>query len=488
MSDQPIRLRIAPSPTGEPHVGTAYIALFNLAFAKKNGGQFILRIEDTDRERSELQWEQQIIDGLKWLGLDWDEGPDKGGPYGPYRQSERQEIYAEHVRKLLDSGHAYCCFCTKDRLDALRTEQREKKQNFGYDRQCRDLAADGVASQIAAGTSYVVRLKMPLDGQTIVPDRLRGDVAFDNGGIDDQILQKADGFPTYHLANVVDDHLMAITHVVRAEEWISSTPKHVVLYDAFGWDAPEFFHMPLLRNADKSKISKRKNPVSILDYKTRGFLPEAVNNYLAMLGWTMPDGREMFTVDDFVEHFTWERVNLGGPVFDLGKLTWLNGKYYREKMSDDALADFLRDTVFSQDLMRQLAPLIRERIDTAEQFIDATSYFFNGDIEVDVELIRSKKRTWKEMRKVLEAYAEVVDRQVDFSADALEAMSRGFAEQHGWSPKELFMPIRVGLTGRTATPPLFDSMSVLGRARVRRRLRGTIEAIKKAAVADNKKK
>jgi glutamyl-tRNA synthetase len=486
MSTPTVRVRIAPSPTGEPHVGTAYVALFNLAMARKHGGQFILRIEDTDQERSRPEWEREIMNGLRWMGLEWDEGPDKGGPYGPYRQSERQAIYAEHTELLIERGAAYRCFCTKERLDALREQQKLAKQDPGYDRHCRHLPADEVERRRAAGEPFVVRLAMPTEGQTIVDDGLRGQVTFDNIRIDDQVLLKSDGFPTYHLANVVDDHLMKITHVIRAEEWINSTPKHLVLYRGFGWEPPAFYHLPLLRNDDKSKISKRKNPVSILDYKQRGFLPEAVRNYLAMMGWTMPDGREVFTTEEFFQNFDWARVSLGGPTFDLGKLAWLNGKYYREKLDDAALGKLVRDTLFSEAYLARIVPLVRERIDTLEQFIPATEFFFRGDVTVDVQELKPKKRTFKEVAEILELLAADLDKQVDFSPTALEAMLRAFAEKNGWKSGDLFMPVRVATTGRSATPPLFDTLSVLGRALVRRRIRAAIELSKAAAQAEAK--
>jgi glutamyl-tRNA synthetase len=339
-----------------------------------------------------------------------------------------------------------------------------------------------------AGKPFVVRMKMPLEGETVVQDQLRGEVKIDNRQIDDQILLKSDGFPTYHLANVVDDHLMGITHVIRAEEWISSTPKHVVLYRAFGWEPPLFFHMPLLRNADKSKISKRKNPVSLLDYRARGFLPEAVLNYLAMLGFSMPDEREMFTVDEFIKEFTWDRMSLGGPTFDLAKLTWLNGRYYREKLSDDAWVKLLREDLFSEDFLRKLVPLIKERIDTSEQFVPAVDYFFSGELSYDPASLCPKGKTPKQIRESLEKYAELIDRQVDFSPPALETLSREFSEAEGVTTKEFFMPLRVALTGRTATPPLFETMSVLGRAKVRRRLRHAQDLLRELAKAENVKK
>jgi glutamyl-tRNA synthetase len=488
MTDRPVRVRIGPSPTGEPHVGTAYIALFNLAFAKKNGGKFVLRIEDTDQERSRPEWEAQIMSGLRWLGLEWDEGPDKGGAFGPYRQSERQAIHQKHAHILVERGAAYRCFCTKERLDRLRTEQKAAKVREGYDRHCRELAKPEIDAQLSRGAPFVIRMKMPIEGKTIVKDRLRGDVEFENAGIDDQVLLKSDGYPTYHLANVVDDHLMEITHVIRAEEWINSTPKHVVLYAAFGWQEPVWVHMPLLRNPDKSKISKRKNPVSLLDYRQRGLVPKAVLNYLAQLGWSMPDGREMFSLQEFIDNFTFDRISLGGPVFDIAKLTALNGKYFRENLTEDDLADLLLGELFSRAYIKAIVPLIRERIDKAEDFIPKTEYFFRGDVTYQPEELKPKHRSWRELFEALEAFSTEIDAQVDFSAQALETFARGFAERAGWKPGDLFMPIRVAVTGRSDTPPLFDTMSVLGRALVRRRLRSGLELSKREAAEESKQK
>src|SRR5512147_1603360 len=331
-----VRTRIAPSPTGDPHVGTAYVALFNYALARRHGGRFILRIEDTDRERSSAASETMIFEALRWLGLQWDEGPDVGGPHGPYRQSERTAVYREHADRLVERGAAYPCFCTRERLDALREEQKAKKLNFGYDGLCRAVDRDEAARRRASGESCVVRLAMPAEGETVVNDLLRGEVRFDNAQVDDQVLLKSDGFPTYHLANVVDDHLMGITHVIRAEEWLSSTPKHVELYKAFGWQAPEWIHMPLLRNADKSKISKRKNPVSLDYYRAAGFLPEALLNYLGTMGWSIAGDREKFSLAEMIEAFTFDRLRLGGPVFDLVKLAAMNADYLRA-LDDDGI-------------------------------------------------------------------------------------------------------------------------------------------------------
>jgi glutamyl-tRNA synthetase len=476
-----VRVRIGPSPTGEPHVGTAYIALFNLAFARQQGGQFILRIEDTDQERSRPEWERQIVDGLRWLGLQWDEGPDVGGPHGPYRQSERLEIYRQHVDQLLASGRAYRCFATKEELDELRARQKAAGLPLGYDRRSRELPQATIDAELAAGKPFVVRLKAPLQGTITVQDRLRGAVDFDAGQVDDQILLKSDGYPTYHLANVVDDYLMGITHVIRAEEWISSSPKHVLLYEAFGWTPPIFVHMPLLRNADKSKISKRKNPVSILDYRQRGFHPKAVVNFLAQLGFTMPDQREVFDLDEFVQALDWDRVILGAPVFDLDKFTWLNGKWFRERLDTGELTDFLRDEVFARDKIAALVPLMRERIDLGEQFIPGTEYFFRGDVQLAVELLRPKRHDLAELARVLQSALEAFERHTPYEPESLEALGRSIAEAEGWKAGDLFMPLRVALTGRKASPPLFDVMAVMGRALVRRRLQAAIELAKTTA-------
>jgi len=329
-----VRVRVAPSPTGDPHVGTAYMSLFNLAFARQQGGQFVLRIEDTDRARYVADSEQQIYDTLHWLGLDWDEGPDKGGPHAPYRQSERSESYRVHVERLLADGHAYHCWCSTERLAQMREEQQKAKLPTGYDRLCVGRTREERAALPGCSESPVVRMLVPADVPLMFVDVIRGEVRAPRP--DDQVIVKADGFPTYHLANVVDDHEMGITHVVRGEEWISSTPKHLLLYDWLGWKRPAFAHMPLLRNTDKSKISKRKNPAArLMWFQEQGYLPEALVNFLALMGYSQPDGAEVFSFDDMVAAFDWGRVNAVGPVFDLDKLAWLNGHYIRELSVED---------------------------------------------------------------------------------------------------------------------------------------------------------
>jgi len=477
---RPVRVRIAPSPTGDPHVGTAYIALFNYAFAKSRGGKFLLRIEDTDRARSTPESEAAILRALSWVGLAWDEGPDIGGPHGPYRQSERLAIYKRELEPLLASGAAYRCFCTAERLEAVRIEQRRQGLFVGYDGLCHGRTSDDVATRLGAGEPYVVRLAMPRTGETVFVDRLRGEVKFENAQIDDQILLKTDGFPTYHLANVVDDHLMAVTHVIRAEEWLSSTPKHVQLYKAFGWQAPEWVHMPLLRNADKSKISKRKNPVSLDYYRDAGFLPEALLNYLGTMGWSISGDREQFTLPEMVAAFSFDRVSLGGPVFDLVKLSAMNADYLRA-LDDAAIVARLREWRLSDERLRALIPLARERMQRLDEFVPLTDFFFSGDLDyapVAKDLL-PKERTPKQVAEMLGLFSEALDTQRDFSPPGLEAFTRGFAEKNGWSSKELFMLLRVAATARKATPPLFETLSVLGRELVRRRIRLCSELIKK---------
>ena len=476
-----VRVRIAPSPTGDPHVGTAYIALFNYCFARKNGGQFILRIEDTDRTRSTPESEQAILRALRWVGLEWDEGPDKGGPYGPYRQSERGAIYREHADQLLASGRAYRCFCTAERLAELREQQKKEKKNLGYDGHCKSLSRDESARRAAAGDEHVVRLAFPKTGKTAFKDLLRGGVEFDNAQIDDQVLLKSDGFPTYHLANVVDDHLMEITHVIRAEEWISSTPKHVELYDAFGWTPPVFVHMPLLRNADKSKISKRKNPVSLDYYADAGILPEAMLNFLGLMGWSLGNDQEKFGLDEMIAAFDITRVRLGEPVFDLEKLNWLNAQYLKE-LSESELVERLRAWRFSDAKLGQMAKLVRERMRRLDDFVGLTDFMFSGDLDYAAVLADMVPKERKP-QEIASALADLVDAfeavRGPWAAAVTEPIARKYCDDKGWKIKELFMALRLAMSGRKTSPPLFESMEVMGKELVRRRLRLAAEQLGK---------
>ncbi len=485
----PIRVRIAPSPTGDPHVGTAYIGLLNLIYARQRGGQFILRIEDTDRARFVARSEQMIFDSLRWLGLTWDEGPDVGGPYGPYRQSERTEIYRQHVQLLLDNGTAYRSFETAEELEAMRRSQLAAKLPPRYNGAHRELSEAQIQQFLDEGRPYVVRLKVPAEGETSFRDELRGEIKFSHNNVDDQVLMKSDGFPTYHLANVVDDHLMRITDVIRAEEWISSTPKHVLLYQAFGWELPRFWHMPLLRNLDKSKISKRKNPVSLIYYRQAGFLPGAVLNFLGLMCGGMPAGGkvneeknpevEIFDLPKMLEQFVFERISLGGPVFDLVKLKWLNGEYLR-KLSPEAFFEQLRTVLFSDEYLRAIAPLVQTRIETLGQFGDLADFFFRDEVVPAAEVFLPRKRTLEE---TLGFTAEILTalEACDWTTDALDAALRGVGSGKEWSVKENFMLVRAILTGRTTSPPLLESLVVFGKARSLDRVRRFLDAQKKLA-------
>ncbi len=476
------RVRIAPSPTGDPHVGTAYIGLFNYVFARRYGGTFILRIEDTDQARSTPGSEDAIFAALRWLGLAWDEGPDVGGDHGPYRQSERLDIYRAHAERLLQGGRAYRCFCPRERLDILRKQQMAAKLTLGYDRHCRGLDPQEAVRRAEGGERFVVRLAVPRAGETCFADGLRGEIRIANQEIDDQVIMKSDGFPTYHLANVVDDHLMGVTHVIRGEEWITSTPKHVLLYRALEWDLPEFYHLGLLRNPDKSKLSKRKNPVSVDHYRSLGYRPETFLNFLATLGFSMPDGRERFTLDEMTKAFHWDRVSVGGPVFDVTKLDAFNGDDIRA-MDVTSLMTQIQEHVLTQERLAKILPLVHERIARLDDFIPYAAIFFGGS--VDYRLVASKlklkKRTRKEVVGVLRAYLEELEKDLRgraFGAEGLEAFSREFCDRQGFKPKELFTLLRLGVTGRVAAPPLFDTMAVVGKDRCRLRLRDTLAFLK----------
>lgn len=478
----PPRVRIAPSPTGDPHVGTAYIALFNYVFARKHGGKFILRIEDTDRQRSTRSSEEAILGALRWLGLGWDEGPDVGGPHGPYRQSERLPLYKRQVQALLDKGAAYRCFCTRERLDALREQQRAAKAaHFGYDGHCRELDPAEAGKRAEAGEAHVVRMKMPRAGTTVVPDGLRGNIERDNAESDDQVILKSDGFPTYHLANVVDDHEMGITHVIRGEEWISSTPKHIVLYEAFGWEPPRWYHLGLLRNKDKSKLSKRKNPVSVDYYRELGYLPETLVNFLGTLGFSIAGDRERFSLDEMIEHFDWSRVSAGGPVFDLAKLEAFNGDDLRG-MSVDVLYERMKASVLDEARMKAMLELAQPRIARLDDFIPYVSFFFGASVDYTPVLakFRIKKRSRAEVLAVLKLYLEQIERDErarGFTVEGLEEFSREFCKQHEWKARELFLLLRLSVTGRTAAPGLFETMALCGKDRVRHRIREVLELL-----------
>jgi len=489
----PIRVRIAPSPTGDPHVGTAYIGLLNFIYARQRGGQFVLRIEDTDQTRFVATSEQMIFDSLRWLGLAWDEGPDVGGPYGPYRQSERTPIYREYVEKLLASGHAYRSFETAEELEAMRKSQIAAKLPPRYNGAHRELPQAQIDAFLAEGRPYVIRLKVPVEGETSFRDELRGVVTFTHNNVDDQVLLKSDGFPTYHLANVVDDHLMRITDVIRAEEWISSTPKHVLLYNAFGWELPRFWHMPLLRNLDKSKISKRKNPVSLIYYRESGYLPQALLNFLGLMGGGMAQPTEqeivskginvkegdLFSLAEMLEKFDFQRISLGGPVFDLTKLKWMNGEYLRALSPEDFFQQ-LRAVVFSDDTLRRIVPLVQTRIETLAQFGDMADFFFKDDVVPGPEVFVPKKKTLEETVAFAAEQLAVLE-ATPFTVEDLEPALKKLGTEKEWSVKDNFMLLRAIVTGKTASPPLLESMIVFGKARSLDRVRRFLDLQKRLA-------
>jgi glutamyl-tRNA synthetase len=470
----PVRLRVAPSPTGDPHVGTAYVSLFDLAFVRQQGGQFILRIEDTDRARFREDSEQQIYDTLKWLGLQWDEGPDIGGPYAPYRQSERLGTYTPYVDRLLADGHAYHCWCTPQRLTEMREAQQKAKQPPGYDRLC--LGKTREERELLPGFSPdpVVRMRIPANVDTHFTDLIRGDVNAPRP--DDQVILKADGFPTYHLAVVVDDHEMGITHVVRGEEWISSTPKHVLLYQWLGLPMPQFAHMPLLRNDDRSKISKRKNPAARLTwFREQGYLPEALVNFLGLMGYSMPDEREVFSFAEMSAEFDWSRVNVVGPIFNLDKLNWLNGHYIRALPVEDLaerivgqlqVAGVLPDEVDERDreMVRAATPLVQERMQVLAEAPDMLSFLLVPDDQLRVTEDARTALT-DDAEGVLAAAEEALLNVGDWATAEIEsALRAALVDGLGLKPRLAFTPLRVAVTGRRISPPLFESMELLGRS------------------------
>ncbi len=451
--------------------------MFDLALARQTGGQFVVRIEDTDRTRFVEGAEEKIYQAFEWLGIEFDEGVPKGGPYGPYKQSERLEIYQKYVEQLIQQDQAYYCFCSSERLKQMRDNQQKSGQLPRYDGHCRRLSGEEVGAKLAADEPHVVRLKVPETGVINWDDAVRGQVEFDLALVEDQILLKSDGFPTYHLAVVVDDHLMEITHVLRGEEWISSTPKHLLLYQAFGWEVPVFAHMPLIRNADKSKLSKRKNDVSILSYRDKGYLPEALLNFIALLGWSHPDQKEIFSLDEFLRVMSLDRIQKTGPVFDVQKLDWMNGVYIRslEKVELVRRLEPFLPPDFPRENMDQILPLVLERLVTLKDIEDLTSFFYR-EIELDPELL-TKKATPEEVRGELTETLSALKAMPDWTLANLEVTIRQLQEEKAWKKSQYFMMIRIAVTGRTATPPLFETMEILGQEKTLARLQHALSLV-----------
>jgi glutamyl-tRNA synthetase len=480
-----IRTRIAPSPTGDPHVGTAYIALFNLAFARQHGGKFILRIEDTDQSRSTAESEQTIFDSLRWLGLEWDEGPDVGGPYGPYRQSERKDCYKDYAMKLVEDGHAFLCYRTSEELNQLREANRAAGKNMALKQSDLHLPTEEVERRMAAGEPYVVRMKVPEQGSCFIDDMLRGVIEMDWGQVDCQILLKSDGMPTYHLANVVDDHLMEITHVIRGEEWIASAPKHCLLYEYFGWEMPQLCHMPLLRNPDKSKLSKRKNPTGIIYYQRMGYLPEALLNYLGRMGWSMPDESEKFTRQQMFDNFDIQRVSLGGPIFDQEKLGWLNGLWIRDELDPQEFAQRFQQWALNSDYLMPIIPLIQPRVDKFSDVVPLAGFFMSGMLDLDESAFEHKSLSLEEIRRILQFSLWQLEAERHWQKDRIFEGLSGLAKAMGFKIRDLLVPLFVAISGTSSSVSVIESMALLGpdmsRSRVRHALNLLGAASKKEA-------
>jgi glutamyl-tRNA synthetase len=473
-----VRTRIAPSPTGDPHVGTAYIALFNMCFAKAHGGKFILRIEDTDQVRSTPESEAAILESLRWLGLDWDEGPDVGGEHGPYRQSERMGLYGKYAQQLVDEGKAFVCYRTSDELNELRETRRASGNSTALKPADLQLPSDEVERRKAADAPHVIRMIVPdEEGACAVEDMLRGTIELDWSMVDAQILIKSDGMPTYHLANVVDDHLMEITHVLRGEEWINSAPKHKLLYEYFGWDMPQLCHLPLLRNPDKSKLSKRKNPTSILYYQRMGFLPEGLVNYLGRMGWSMPDESEKFTLQQMIDNFDISRVSLGGPIFDVEKLSWLNGRWIREELQQDQLAKRLIEWAYNEANLKKVLPHAQKRMETLSDFAPLASFLVSGSLPLTQESYSSVKGEREQIVKGLQFALWKMEALQHWNRDSIWDELKAIADAMEVKVKDFLAPLFIAISGSPASFSVVDSMDIIGADMSRARIREAIEVL-----------
>ena len=486
---KPVRVRFAPSPTGYPHVGNIRTALFNWLFARHYSGKFIVRIEDTDITRKVEGAEKGILDSLRWLELDWDEGPDVGGDYGPYYQSQRLKLYKDAAEKLIEQGDAYYCYCSPERLEAMRSEQIKRKQPPGYDHHCRDLTPEERAKKEAEGIVPVVRFKVPLEGQTRFKDLIYGDVVFENNTLDDFVLLKSDGYPTYHLANVVDDSAMKISHVIRGEEFISSTPRHLLMYRALGYEPPQYIHTPLILGPDRAKLSKRHGAMSILEYRDQGYLPEAMFNFLVLIGWSLDDKTEIMTRQQLIDSFSPERIGKTGAVFNIEKLDWMNGVYIRGLPIDDftrRALPFLEKGLPPQvkrpldvTYVRQIMPLVQERTKKLTEVPTLTRFFFVEELEYDPSLLIAKNMTRAATISTLEVSSRRLSRLSGFDETSLESLLRPLAEELGLKAGQLFSVLRTAVTGEIATPPLFQTMVVLGQERCLKRINEAVAKLRR---------
>jgi len=484
MINETPRVRFAPSPTGYLHVGGLRTALYNYLFAKRNNGTFVLRIEDTDRNRFVEGAVENLIKALKWAGLDFDEGPETGGDFGPYMQSQRLDIYKKYADELIEKGKAYYCFCTPERLKALKEEQEKQKlPQAKYDKLCLHLTKKEVENKLASGIPKVVRLNVEENHTIKFDDIIREHVEFESNNVDDQVLIKSDGYPTYHLANVVDDHLMKITHVIRGEEWLSSTPKHVLLYDAFDWERPIFAHLPLLLNPDRSKLSKRQGDVAVEDYRDKGFLKDALVNFVALLGWNAGDDREFYYIDELIKSFSLERVNKAGAVFDLQKLNWLNAEHLRKKSSSELLADLrieiqksiFKSQNFSDDYLSQIIDTMKERVSFIKEFIDTCTYFYEVPSEYEQKSVEKNwnPETPEHLNKLKEEFASLNNPTKEDFETALSKVS----EELNVGKGKLIHPLRLAVSGQSTGPGMFDLLFILGKDEVVKRIEAAIKRI-----------
>lgn len=482
-----VRVRFAPSPTGYVHVGNLRTALYDYMFAKKHGGKYVLRVEDTDRTRLVEDATQRLVDVIEWTGIMHDEGVfskdnkiSQVGDYGSYIQSERLDTYRPYVDQLIESGHAYYCFCTKERLDQVRADNKAKGIYSGYDRHCRDLSIEDAEKRIAAGESYVVRMKMPDNRELIFEDLVRGKVKMNTDDSDDQVILKADGFPTYHMAVVVDDHLMGITHMVRGEEWLPSTPKQIVLYEALGWEIPKFVHLPNILNTEKKKLSKRHDSVAVEDFKNKGYLPEALINFLALVGWSPEGEEEIMSLDEMTEKFSFERVSKSGGVFDVQKLNWMNNQYIKvadaDKLAELAMP-FLVEAGYINadgveghfDWVKRIVQLVKEHLEYMAQITDHISLFIGSEVEITEEDALQMIEL-EHVSDMLEVMAGKMDSAEEFDAPSIKKIFKEVQKETGNKGKNLFMCSRVAITGSVHGPDLMETISILGKETVIKRI------------------
>jgi glutamyl-tRNA synthetase len=483
---RPARVRFAPSPTGHFHIGGARTALYNYLLARQTGGQFILRIEDTDRKRYVPDSEEEMMESLRWLGLEWDEGPDVGGPYSPYRQSERQEIYHEHAKRLIDLGHAYYCFCTPDRLSQVRQRQQKLKQPTCYDGLCRNLEPEEALARVEAGEKHVIRFRTPDEGSTTAVDLLRGPITVENSTLDDYILLKSNGLPVYHLAAMVDDHLMKITHVFRGSEWLPTFPLHVLIYEALGWEQPQWVHLSVFLNpSGRRKMSKRDESVKgifVLELKEMGYPPEGLANWIALMGWSFDDHTEFFTMPDLIEKFSLNKLNPSPAAVDYKKLEHFSGTHIRswslQKLTERLRPAFV-EAGFEVDDERlaQIAPIIQERIRTLEEALTIAGFFFQDHVEPDPAELVGKKMTAAESANAIEMAYKVIEALPDMQIEPLEQALRSLADELSLKAGQLFGILRIAVTGQRVSPPLIESMAIIGKDEVLGRVRHAIEVL-----------